>query len=214
MSFVMYLQANWGHVVELTAEHAALVVASVGIAMVLGVGAGIATYRRERPAAVVISTTATFLTIPSLALFGLLILWIGLGWLPVVIALVMYGLLPIVRNTVVGLRQVDPAVVESARGMGMGAMRTFVRIELPIAWPVILAGARVSTLIVLGIAAIGAYVNGPGLGNDIFDGLARIGSPFALELVLGGMSGIVALAVVFDLGFAALGKITTPRGVR
>ena len=87
-----------------------------------------------------------------------------------VVALVMYSLLPIVANTIVGLREVDPAIVESAQGMGMSRAQRLLRIELPLAWPVILTGMRVSTLIALGIAAIGAYINGPGLGNDIFDG--------------------------------------------
>ena len=87
-----------------------------------------------------------------------------------VVALVMYSLLPIVGNTIVGLREVDPAIVESAQGMGMSRGQRLWRIELPLAWPVILTGMRVSTLITLGIAAIGAYINGPGLGNEIFAG--------------------------------------------
>lgn len=214
MSLFEYLLTNWDHVLELTLQHILLVAVSVGIATLVGMGLGIATYRTERPRQIALAVTATFLTIPSIALFGLFIVWIGLGWLPVVIALVMYGLLPIVRNTIVGLRQVDQAVVESAQGMGMGPARRLLRIELPLAWPVILTGMRVSTLIMLGIGAIGAYINGPGLGNDIFDGLARIGSPFALNLVLGGTLGIVVLAVLFDLVYALINRITTSAGIR
>lgn len=214
MSFVEYLRSNWDHVLELAIAHALLVALSVAIATAVGVVLGVATYRTERPREIVLAVTATFLTIPSIALFGLFIIWIGLGWLPVVIALVMYGLLPIVRNTVVGLRQVDQAVVESAQGMGMGPVRRLLRIELPLAWPVILTGMRVSTLIVLGIGAIGAYINGPGLGNDIFDGLARIGSPFAINLVLGGTLGIVVLAVLFDLLYVLITRATTSQGIR
>lgn len=214
MHFIDYLGTNWEHILELTLEHVLLVAISVGIATFVGVGLGIATYRTERPREIVLAIAATFLTIPSLALFGLFILWLGLGWVPVVIALVMYGLLPITRNTVVGLRQVDRAVVESARGMGMGPARLLLRIELPLAWPVILTGMRVSTLIMLGIGAIGAYINGPGLGNDIFDGLARIGSPFALDIVLGGTLGVVVLAVLFDLFYTLINRATTSRGIR
>jgi osmoprotectant transport system permease protein len=155
-----------------------------------------------------------FLTIPSLALFGLFINMFGIGTTSVVIALVMYSLLPIVANTVVGLREVDPAVVESAQGMGMSRFQRLLRIELPLAWPVILTGMRVSTLLTLGITAIGAYIQGPGLGNDIFAGLSRISSPNALNLVLGGTLGVIVLAVLFDLFYVLLNRLTTSRGIR
>jgi osmoprotectant transport system permease protein len=144
----------------------------------------------------------------------LFISWLGLGTTPVVVALVMYSLLPIVANTIVGLRQVDPAVVESAQGMGMNRVQRLVRIELPLAWPVILTGMRVSTLLALGIVAIGAYIRGPGLGNDIFAGLSRISSPNALNLVLGGTLGVIVLAILFDLLYVLINRLTTSRGVR
>ena len=212
--FVSYLEVRWDTLLELTIEHIVIVAVSVGIATAIGVALGILTYRTNRPRELVLAVTGTFLTIPSLALFGLFIVWIGLGTTPVVIALVMYGLLPIVRNTIVGLREVDSAVVESAQGMGMGRAQRLLKIELPLAWPVIITGMRVSTLIVLGIAAIGAYVNGPGLGNEIFDGLSRMGSKNAINLILGGMLGIVVLAIAFDLLYLLIYRLTTPRGIR
>jgi osmoprotectant transport system permease protein len=137
-----------------------------------------------------------------------------LGTPPVVVALVLYSLLPIVANTIVGLRGVDPAVVESAQGMGMGPARRPVRIELPLAWPLIITGMRVSTLLIIGIAAIGAYIRGPGLGNDIFTGLSRIGSPLAMNLVLGGVLGAVVLAILFDLFYVLVSRFTISRGIR
>ncbi|MQA84762.1 MAG: ABC transporter permease subunit [Streptosporangiales bacterium] len=210
-----YLESHWDDLLELGIAHALVVAVSVAIATVIGVALGIATYRTERPRELVLAITGFFLTIPSLALFGLLISPLGLGWPPVAVALVMYALLPIVRNTVVGLREVDPAIVESAQGMGMGRARRLLRIELPLAWPVIMTGMRVSTVIVVGIAAIGAYVNGPGLGEDIFRGLRRIGNPeTALNLVLGGLLGIVVLAILFDLVYVLLSRLTTSRGIR
>jgi osmoprotectant transport system permease protein len=126
----------------------------------------------------------------------------------------MYSLLPIVANTIVGLRQVDPAIVESAQGMGLTRVQRLWRIELPLAWPVVLTGMRVATLITLGIAAIGAYINGPGLGNEIFAGLSRISSPNALNQVLGGTLGVVVLAILFDLFYVVLKRLTTSRGIR
>lgn len=213
MAFLRYLASRWDHILELAIAHAEVVFISLLIATAIGVTTGVLVYRRERSAEVVLAVTSTFLTIPSFALFGLLLPIFGLGWTPTVFALVMYALLPIVRNTVVGLRSVDPAITESAQGMGMNGLQRLLRIELPLAWPVILTGMRVSTLIIIGIAAIAAYVNGPGLGEDIFSGLSRIGSAVALNLVLGAVLAIIALALLFDGFFAVLGKLTTSRGL-
>ena len=214
MSFFVYLQSRWAHLLQLSLQHLYVVVVSVAIATVIGVALGLATYQRQRARDAVLAVTGIFLTIPSLALFGLFIGWLGLGTPPVIVALVMYSLLPIVRNTIVGLRGVDPAVVESAQGMGMGRASRLLRIELPLAWPVILTGMRVSTLLCVGIAAIGAYVRGPGLGNDIFTGLARIGSAVAVNLVLGGVVGIIVLAILLDALYVLINRLTTARGIR
>lgn len=214
MNFADYLASRWDHLLELGIEHAVVTGVAVLIATVIGMGIGMATYRRERSRQFAISVVSVFLTIPSLALFGLFISVLGLGTTPVVIALVMYSLLPIVANTIVGLREVDPAIVESAQGMGMNRWQLLLRIELPLAWPVILTGMRVSTLIALGIAALGAYIRGPGLGNDIFDGLGRITSPNALNFVLGGTLGVIVLAILFDLLYVLLNRLTTSRGIQ
>lgn len=218
MSFFEYLNDEAQHLWDLTLDHIVLVVMSMAIATVVGVTLGVLTYRIARLRELALAVTGVFLTIPSLALFTLFVAW-GVGGitnptLPVVIALVMYALLPIVRNTIVGLNEVDSAVVESAQGMGMGMLKRLWRIELPLAWPVILTGMRVSTLVVLGIAAIGAYINGPGLGNEIFGGLNRLGTDFALNMVLGGMLGVLILAIAFDLVYVLINRLTTSRGLR
>ncbi|GAA2548517.1 ABC transporter permease [Pseudonocardia hydrocarbonoxydans] len=214
MDFFRYLGSRWDNILELAVEHAVVTALAVALATLIGVGLGMATYDRPRWRQAVVTVASVFLTIPSLALFGLFISVLGLGTTPVVVALVMYSLLPIVANTIVGLREVDPAVVESAQGMGMGRVQRLLRIELPLAWPVILTGIRVSTLVALGIVALGAYILGPGLGNDIFAGLSRISSPNALNLVLGGVLGVVLLAVLFDLFYVLLNRVTTSRGIR
>ena len=108
---------------------------------------GILTYQHERARETVLAVTGSFLTIPSFALFILLLGPLGLGWRPVLFALVLYGLMPIVRNTITGLREVDPAIVESAKGMGYSRRQRLLRIELPLAWPVIITGVRVTSLI-------------------------------------------------------------------
>jgi osmoprotectant transport system permease protein len=214
LDFFEFLINRSDDMLELGIGHAVLVGVSVLLATVIGVGLGIATYQRERPREVVLAITGAFLTVPSFALFILLIGPLGLGAMPVVVALTMYGLLPIVRNTITGLREVDPAIVESALGMGMSRSQRLLRIELPLAWPVIITGIRVTTLVLLGIAAIGAIVLGPGYGELIFTGLARVGTPVAVNLVLAGTLGVIILAVLFDAFFYVIRKLTTSQGIR
>jgi osmoprotectant transport system permease protein len=214
MSLLEFLSNRRDDMITLGLEHVTVVGISVLLATVLGVALGLATYRNERAGELALAVTSTFLTVPSFALFVLLIGPLGLGTKPVVVALTLYGLLPIVRNTIVGLREVPSAVVESAQGMGMSRTQRLARIELPLAWPVILAGVRVSTLILVGIATIGDIVLGPGYGGLIFTGLARVGSPVAVNLVLAGMIGVIVVAILYDLLLNVLARLTTPRGIR
>ncbi len=213
-SFWTYLLFTWEELLQLGIDHARIVIISVLISTIIGLGLGILTYQTDRPRELVLAVTGAFLTIPSLALFTLLIQipGLGLGAKSVIVALVMYGLLPIVRNTIVGLREVDPAIVESAKGMGMGRAARLWRIELPLAWPVVLTGVRVSTLLLIGIAAIGSYINGPGLGEPIFG--ASVGSAAALNEVLSGTLGVIVLAILFDLVYVVIIRITTSKGIR
>jgi osmoprotectant transport system permease protein len=214
MSLSDYIRTRWDLLSNAAGQHVLVVALSVGIAAVLGVAVGILTYHRPRLAALAIGACGGFLTIPSFALLGLLIPFLGLGWTPTLVALVLYSLLPIVRNTVVGLRGVDAAVVEAGRGIGMSPLGVMVRIQLPLAWPVILTGIRVSTQMIIGIAAIAAYVAGPGLGNQIFDGLSRLGSVNALNAALAGTVGVVILALLLDLFYLIVRRLTTSRGLR
>ncbi len=211
-----FIKFDWPDIVSRFIAHAEIVLIAIAITTVIGVALGVLTYRTERPRELVLAVTGVFLTIPSLALFGLFlgVPFLGLGERSVLLALIMYGLLPVVRNTVVGLREVDPAVVESAQGMGMSRNQRLLKIELPMAWPVILTGMRVSTLVLIGIAAIGAYIQGPGLGELIFTGLAQIGGATATSYVLAGMLGVIVLAILFDIAFVLLSFLTIRRGLR
>jgi osmoprotectant transport system permease protein len=194
--------------------HVSAVVQSVVIATVVAVVVGIVVYRSPAGSAVATALASTILTVPSFALLGLLIPILGLGVAPTVTALVLYALLPIIRNTILGLSSVDPAVTDAARGVGMSRIAVLSRIELPLAWPSILTGMRVSTQMSMGILAIAAYAKGPGLGNLIFSGLSRVGSPTAVPQALTGTVLIVLLALVLDGLFVVVGRVTTSRGIR
>jgi osmoprotectant transport system permease protein len=197
-----------------TYQHASAVFQCMVVATLIGVAVGALTYRSERAAQLAIGSTVTVLTIPSYALLGLLIPVLGLGVAPTVTALVLYALLPIVRNCIVGLRGVDPSLVEAGRGIGMTRVSRLFKVELPIAWPNILTGIRVSTQMSMGILAIAAYASGPGLGNEIFNGISSLGSANALNEVLAGTLGIVVLALLFDAALVVIGRLTTSRGIR
>lgn len=211
-----YVSDNRDDIIEATIDHAQLVLTSMFWAFIIAVGLGILTYRVKPLRAPMLSIASIFLTIPSLALFAIFIpvSFIGLGDRGPIIALTMYSIMPILRNTLTGLEEVDSAIVESARGMGMSELQRLRRVEMPLAWPVIVAGVRVSTLLNMGIAAIAALVGGTGLGIYIRDGLTRYPNPTSLERTWTGVVFIVVLALVFDLIFALIQRLTTSKGIR
>jgi osmoprotectant transport system permease protein len=209
-----FLVRRWPQLLELAVEHLLLVLTAIVFATVIGVAVGVAVYRSAALSSLATALTATILTVPSLALFALMVAWVGLGDRSAIIALTAYALLPIVRNTVTGLQGVDPAINESAKGMGLGAGARLLRIDLPLAWPVILTGVRVATMLIVSIAAIAAYIGAGGLGNWIFDGLARRGSVVAMPLIISGTLGVVAVAFLLDAFYVVVGRLTTSRGLR
>jgi osmoprotectant transport system permease protein len=205
---------KFDEILELTTEHASVVSLSVLIAAMVGVGVGLLVWDRPLLRSGAIATAGVILTIPSMALLALMIPVFGLGWVPTVVALSAYSLLPIIRNTVVGLREVPDAVVESAKGMGMSPIKILFTIQIPIAWPVILTGLRVATQLAIGIAAIAAYVAGPGLGAYVFRGLSMLGAKNALNFALVGTLMIIVIALLFDALFVLINRLTTSKGIR
>lgn len=195
-------------------QHFSLVVQCLILATIIAVGIAALVYRSKGLTGVANGISAVGLTIPSFALIGILIAPFGFGVTPAVIVVTFFAALPILRNAIVGLTGVDRSLVESARGIGMGRTSTLVRVELPMAWPVILAGVRVSAQMVMGIAAITAYALGPGLGGFIFTGLSRLGGANALNSVVVGVVAVIIIAIILDLLLLALGRLTTPRGIR
>jgi osmoprotectant transport system permease protein len=214
VSFWEYLGNRHQQLLTDAYQHASAVFQCMVVATLTGVLIGVVTYRSDWAGSLATTATPTIPTIPSLAMIGLLVPVVGLGVPPTMIALTLYGLLPIVRNAIVGLRGVDPSLVDAAKGIGMSRVTRLVRVELPLAWPPILTGIRVSTQMLMGIAAIAAYASGPGLGNEIFRGIASLGSKNALNQVLAGTLGIIALALLFDAAYVLVGRLTIPRGIR
>ncbi|MFC6706171.1 ABC transporter permease [Flexivirga alba] len=195
-------------------NHAYLVILAVLFATVIAVALAVLVTRMPKLEPVANAVSAIGLTIPSLALIGLLMPLTKLGATTALVAVTFYAVMPILRNAVVGLQGVDPTLIESARGMGMSEPMTLLRIRLPLAWPVILSGIRVSLQMCMGIAAIAAYVLGPGLGGWIFQGLAQVGGKNALNYALTATIGIVVLALILDFLLLILGRLTTSKGVR
>ncbi len=224
MGFGEYLVANAATLVFYGRQHFALVLYAVALAaavsLVLAVllhttGLAPASWRTRlragsREAVLLLASAA--LTVPSLALFGLLQPALGIGLAPSLTAVTIYALYPVLRNAVAGLSSVDPAVLDAARGMGLGPVRRMTRVQLPLAWPVILSGIRVATLITIGIAAVAGTVSGPGLGQLLFSGLGRLGAVNSFNQVLAGTLGCLVVAAVFQAGFAVLERLTTSGG--
>lgn len=213
-SWLGYVGKNYDDILQATWEHARLVLIVIVAATFFSVILGVLVQRNATARAMSLSIAGIFLTIPSLALFALFIPLVGIGNPPALIALFLYAILPILRNTVTGLDEVSPAVVESAKGMGLNTWQQLIRVRLPLAWPVVMAGVRVSSLLVVGIAAIAVLVGGDGLGTFIQGGLTRLGLPGSVESVWVGTVFTVLLGLVLDAGFALVQRLTTSAGLR
>jgi osmoprotectant transport system permease protein len=194
--------------------HAVLVVAAVVVASVIGVLLAVYVTRVPRLEPLANAVSSIGLTIPSFALVGLLLPLLGLGFWTALICVGFYAIFPVLRNAVVGLRGVNPALLESAKGMGMNDTKVLMQVRLPLAWPVILAGVRVSTQMSMGVAAIAAYVLGPGFGSWIFTGLAQTGGKNGVNYALSATLAVVVIALIFDAFLLLLGRITISKGIR
>ncbi len=209
-----YLSSNASLAIEATLAHLKLVVIVVVAATVIAVTTAVLVHRSMAMRTIAVSIASIFLTIPSLALFAVFIAPFGIGNRPAIVAMTMYAILPILRNTITGLTGVSPAVVESAKGMGMSSAQQLIRIRLPLAYPLIMAGIRVSTLLTVGIAAIAVLVGGDGLGYFIQLGITQQGFPFADYAIVTGVVLTILLGLALDFFLAVVQRFTTARGLR
>jgi len=194
MNVINYLDRRSEIVWNLLLEHLWLVFVSVGIAVIVSVIVGIIISYYTKAADTVLAVCQVLMTIPSIAMLGMMVPFFGIGFTTGVVALILYSLLPIVRNTYTGITEIDPVIIESATGMGMNEWRVLSKIKIPLAMPVIMAGIRTATVMIVGIAAITAYVGAGGLGELIFQGISRSNE----EMIIVGAIGVSIIALIFD----------------
>jgi len=208
--FTEFLKVRGPTILECLGQHVYLTAFAMALAIVIAVPLGLVLTRTKRAAAPVIAGVGVIQTLPSLALVALMVPLLGAGPKACITALFLYALLPIVRNTYTGVMGVDPAIIESARGMGMSSTKILFRIELPLSVAVIMAGIRTSTIICVGIATLGGIVNAGGLGHLIWIGLDRSND----ALIYAGALPAMALALILDWLLAFGERLFTPKGIQ
>ena len=195
-AFFAYLGENGSQILILAEQHATLSLIGMAIGILSALPLGIAVSRKPRLGAVVVGVADMLYTIPSLALLGILAHYIGFGRPPVIVALAVYSWLPILRHTVAGLGGVDPSAKEAAKGMGATRRQVLVRVELPLALPVIMSGIRTVAVLTVGITTMAALVGAGGLGVMIFQGITMMDN----AVTLAGTLPVAAMAIILDQG--------------
>jgi osmoprotectant transport system permease protein len=190
-----YLATHVDRVAMLLGQHLVLVALSLAAALLISVPLGVVAARNARAGTAIVAVTGIIYTVPSLALLALLVAAIGLGRTTAVIALVAYAQMILIRGVIAGLRGVDPALLDAARGLGLTARQTLVRVEFPVALPVVLGGIRVATVSLVALATVAAWINAGGLGVLLFEGI----STYNPEKIFAGALAAAALAIVADL---------------
>ena len=198
-----FMAQQSGKLWEQTLTHTGLTFISLLIAVLVGLPLGIIIAKRKSLTSGVLGFAGILQTIPSIALLGFMIPLLGIGPLPAIAALFLYALLPIIRNTYTGIKEVDPAVVDAAFGMGMTQKQVLLKIQLPLAMPVILAGIRTATVINVGVATLAAYIAAGGLGEFIFGGIALNNT----NMILAGAIPAALLAILFDFVLSIVQKL-------
>jgi len=205
---------NWEIIASRTAEHLTLVSLAVGLAILTGVPIGIAITQNQRAANIVLYVASIIITIPSIALFGIMIpvlsiIGQGIGYMPAVIAVLLYSQLPIIRNTYTAINNVEPALREAAKGIGLTNAQRLRLVEIPLSVPVIMAGVRTAVVMNIGVMAIATYIGAGGLGTFIARGISQSDPR---QLIVGAVA-VSLLAIFADTLLAMIQKKFTPKGV-
>lgn len=203
-----WIERNSGEIASLTVSHLVLVLVATGIAVAISLPIGIAVKGRRIPFATTTAVAGLLYTVPSLAMFAFLLPVLGIGFAPSVVALVLYALLILIRNTVVGLESVSAPVREASRGMGLTPWQILMKVELPLALPAIIAGIRLAAVSTVGIATIAVLVGGEGLGTLIYtDGIQR--GLFFTPILVGAVIA-TAMAIAIDAVLVLVERLLTP----
>lgn len=200
--FLDFVQQQASKLLEQTLSHISLTLASLFIAILIGVPLGILISKKLRFSGLVLGLAGILQTIPSIALLGFMIPLFGIGHKPAIVALFLYSLLPIIRNTFTGIREIEPLLTEAARGMGMTPLQILLKVEIPLAMPIILAGIRTAAVINVGVATLAAYIAAGGLGEFIFGGIALNNT----NMILAGAIPAALLAILFDFVLSQIQK--------
>ena len=214
MDIVSFAYANLGLIAQRTIEHLSIVAVAVSIAVLTAVPIGLAITQSKHAADAVLYLASMMITVPSIALFGLMIPLLspfghGIGYVPAVIAVVLYSQLPIIRNTYTAISDVDPALREAGIGMGMSPFQRLRQVEIPLAIPVIMAGVRTAVVMNIGVTAIAAYIGAGGLGTFIERGISQSDPR---QLITGAVA-VSLLAIIVDLVLALVQKLLTAKGL-
>lgn len=206
MDFWAFMLDRQDEILASLTRHIWLTGVAVAIATGIGVSLGMLMTRAETFASAVLGIASTIQTVPSIALLGLMIPLFGIGVTPAIVALFLYALLPILRNTYTGIKEVDPSLIEAAVGMGMTGRQLLLLVQLPLAMPIIMAGIRTATVISVGIATLAAPIGAGGLGDQIFQGIATVNN----NLIFAGALPAALLALVLDGILGLLEKRLSP----
>ncbi|MFD2762064.1 ABC transporter permease [Lentibacillus juripiscarius] len=204
---VTYMAENYNELLMLTLEHILMVVYGIGLSLVVGVPLGILAARFERLAPIIISITNVLQLIPSLAMLAILMLYLGFGFKTIVIGLFLYSLLPIVKNTYVGIREVDDSVIESGVGIGMTPLQLLAKIQFPLSIPYLMAGLRLAAVIAISVATIGPYIGAGGLGKEIVSGISLQSD---VKIYAGAIPATL-IAIIADLALGTVERKTKKR---
>jgi osmoprotectant transport system permease protein len=207
---IQTVSSNWTDLLTATGQHIFLSVIALLAGCIISIPLGVFITRHERVASPILTVVSVIQTIPSLALLGFMIPLFGIGTTPAIIALTLYALLPILRNTYTGIKEVDRAAIESGTGMGMTRRQILWMIELPLARTVIMAGVRTSAVLTIGVATLATFIGAGGLGDLIMRGIDMIDTP----MILTGAIPAALLAILFDVVLMGLDRVMTPRALR
>jgi len=209
MTFFEYVSSNWMNIANRTGQHVGLAFTAVGIACVIGVPLGIMITKNKKAANVVINIANVIQTIPSLALFAFVIPVLGIGAKNAIFALFLYSLLPIIKNTYIGIQNVDPAIIEAAKGMGMSRAQILYKVQISLAISVIMGGVRIAAVTCIGVATIATLIGAGGLGSLIYQGISMVN----FNMIFSGAIPAALLALLTDFVLGWFEKMLTSKGL-